>query len=293
MAIVGRHGGGTKIGKMEAAIERMDLLTKKMKKFSPDLLISFCSVDAARVAYGLGIKHIAFSDMPHAHIQLSLTVPLCDKLLTPYIYTKKSFAKYSIKPRNIIQYNAIDAAFTSKYKFSNIVPHIDKSKKVIMIRMAEDQAAYMPNVKYMHIVRAIVEKFKSENVLILSRYKEQKSKLFKMLGKKARIIDMKYDGKALLEMCDVFVGSGGTMTAEAAFMGVPSVHMGIFGKEPHIAYLTRKKLLNGASTPSSMISTIQHLLQEPRSRYEKRAKAVIENMTDPYDALIKTINTLF
>ena len=48
-----------------------------------------------------------------------------------------------------------------------------------------DQAAYMPNVKYMHIVRAIAEKFKSENVLILSRYKDQTSKLFKMLGKKS------------------------------------------------------------------------------------------------------------
>ena len=72
----------------------------------------------------------------------------------------------------------------------------------------------------MHIVRAIAEKFKSENVLILSRYKDQTSKLFKMLGKKARIIDMRYDGKALLEMCDV--GSGGTMTVEAAFMGIPS-----------------------------------------------------------------------
>ena len=142
--------------------------------------------------------------MPHAHIQLSLTVPLCDKLLTPYIYTKKSFAKYSIKPRNIIQYNAIDAAFTSKYKFSNIVPHIDKSKKVIMIRMAEDQAAYMPNVKYMHIVRAIVQKIQSENVLILSRYKDQKSKLCKMLGKKARIIDMKYDGKAIIILVSIW-----------------------------------------------------------------------------------------
>ena len=41
--IVGRHGGGTKAGKMEAAVERMGLLTKKMKKFSPDLGISFCS----------------------------------------------------------------------------------------------------------------------------------------------------------------------------------------------------------------------------------------------------------
>ena len=98
----------------------------------------------------------------------------------------------------------------STEQIRNIVPHIDKSKKVIMIEWP-DQAAYMPNVKYMHIVRAIVEKFKSENVLILSRYKEQKSKLFKMLGKKARIIDMKYDGKALLEMCMCF--TGGTMTA--------------------------------------------------------------------------------
>ena len=291
--IVGRHGGGTKAGKMEAAVERMGLLTRKMKKFSPDLGISFCSPDAARVTFGLGVKHIAFSDMPHARIQMKLTIPLCDKLLVPYIYTKKIFVKYGIEPHNIIRYNAIDSAFTSKYKVSNIAPRIDKSKKVIMIRMAEDQASYMPNIDYMHMVSAIVKKFESENVIILSRYKEQTSKLFKMFGTKAKIIDMKYDGKTLLDMCDVFVGSGGSMTSEAALMGIPSVHMGLFTKEPHIVYLTRKKLLKGASTPSSMISIIQHLLQEPRSKYKKRAKVITSNMTDPYDVLVKTINTLF
>ena len=83
------------------------------------------------------------------------------------------------------------------------------------------------------------------------------------------------------------------MTSEAALMGIPSVHMGLFTKEPHIVYLTRKKLLKGASTPSSMISIIQHLLQEPRSKYKKRAKVITSNMTDPYDVLVKTINTLF
>ena len=57
--------------------ERMGLLTRKMKKFSPDLGISFCSPDAARVTFGLGVKHIAFSDMPHARIQMKLTIPLC------------------------------------------------------------------------------------------------------------------------------------------------------------------------------------------------------------------------
>ena len=104
---------------------------------------------------------------------------------------------------------------------------------------------------------------------------------------------MRYDGKTLLDMCDVFVGSGGSMTSEAALMGIPSVHMGLFTKEPHIVYLTRKKLLKGASTPSSMISIIQQLLQEPRSKYKKRAKVITSSMTDPYDVLVKTINTLF
>ena len=36
-----------------------------------------------------------------------------------------------------------------------------------------------------------------------------------MFGTKAKIIDMRYDGKTLLDMCDVFVGSGGSMTSEA------------------------------------------------------------------------------
>ena len=58
-----------------------------------------------------------------------------------------------------------------------------------------------------------------------------------------------------------------------------------------IVYNT-KKTIEG-STPSSMISIIQHLLQEPRSKYKKRAKVITSNMTDPYDVLVKTINTLF
>ena len=34
---------------------------------------------------------------------------------------------------------------------------------------------------------------------------------------------MSFDGKHLLNNTDVFIGSGGTMTAESALMGIPTI----------------------------------------------------------------------
>ena len=34
---------------------------------------------------------------------------------------------------------------------------------------------------------------------------------------------MSYDGKHLLNNTDIFIGSGGTMTAESALMGIPTI----------------------------------------------------------------------
>ena len=39
-------------------------------------------------------------------------------------------------------------------------------------------------------------------------------------GRKAKIVKMSYDGKHLLKNTDVFIGSGGTMTAESALLGI-------------------------------------------------------------------------
>ena len=38
-----------------------------------------------------------------------------------------------------------------------------------------------------------------------------------------KIIGMSYDGKFLLKNTDVFIGSGGTMVAEAALLGIPTI----------------------------------------------------------------------
>ena len=89
---VGKHGGNDKNGKLCASIERMDKLSRKIKTFQPDVVISYCSPEAARVSFGLGIKHIVFCDSPHANAVMRLTLPLVQKLLTPNIIPKKEFS---------------------------------------------------------------------------------------------------------------------------------------------------------------------------------------------------------
>ena len=144
LIFVGKHGGGDKKSKLKASIERMEKLSKKIKRFEPDLVISFGSPEAARISFGLGIKHIMFCDSPHANAVMKLTLPLIQKLLIPYVIPKKEFSKYGIHEKDIVQYKAIDAVVTMKRKIREDLnsPFKNNNKKNILIRVEEEEAAY-------------------------------------------------------------------------------------------------------------------------------------------------------
>jgi len=50
LIIVGKHGGLKIHSKLSASLHRAKLLSIRIKKFSPDITISFCSPEAARVS---------------------------------------------------------------------------------------------------------------------------------------------------------------------------------------------------------------------------------------------------
>ncbi|MBC8250725.1 MAG: DUF354 domain-containing protein, partial [Candidatus Nitrosopelagicus sp.] len=112
--IIGKHGGRKNVNKLLASLDRSKLLTKKIEKSKPNLLVSFCSPEASRVAYGLGIPHISFSDSPHAEAVMRLSLPYATKLLTPWIFPKTDFTAYGINKKDIIKYKAIDASVIIK-----------------------------------------------------------------------------------------------------------------------------------------------------------------------------------
>ena len=290
LVIIGKHGGAEKHDKLDASLSRSKLLVKKISKFSPDITLSFCSPEAARISYGLGIKHICFSDSPHAENVMRLVVPLVQKLLIPWIIPKKKFTKFGIDQNNIIQYKAIDAATISKRKIKNIKKTV--GKRIILIRLEEDEASYsLKKRPIIPIVKEILKEFSGQEIVIMTRYASQKKYLQQIFQKKIKILSTVVDSKLLLYNADIFIGSGGTMTAESALLGIPTIS---YDAVPNIIedYLVRKKLVMREVNPKKMVSVMKKVFKSSNSRRKNRAKKMMSSMEDPYPILLKTMKSV-
>ncbi len=290
--VVGKHGGGEKFDKLEASLVRMKHLSAMIKKFEPDLAISFCSPEASRITFGMGINHIGFSDSPHATAVMKLSVPLIQKLLVPWIIPKSEFEKFGIDSKNIIQYKSIDAVWLSKRTISNgKLPFPKNGKKTILFRLEEDKAAYSEKKNFsLPLIKELVRKLENETIVVLCRYDSQIKNLRKLFGKKIIILPMSYDGKLLLMNSDVFIGSGGTMTAESAFLGIPTIS---YNAVPNLVedYLVKKRLIVRENNPRRIIRTVRKMLID-KPKKKNRVLKVLDKMEDPYQKLVETIQKL-
>ena len=291
LIFIGKHGGGDKKSKLKASIERIEKLSNRIKKFEPDLVISFGSPEAARISFGLGIKHIMFCDSPHANAVMKLTLPLIQKLLIPYVIPKKEFSKYGINEKDIVQYKAIDAVVTMKRKINENynLPFKNNNRKNILIRVEEEEASYTSkSSKIVPIIQKIVKDYENENIVVLGRYTKQIVNLQKDIGNKVKIVKMSFDGKYLLNNTDIFIGSGGTMTAESALMGVPTIS---YNAVPNIIekFLVKKNIIKRETNPVKISNHIKKIFELNNKQNQKRVKKIVKEMEDPIEKLIKII----
>jgi len=288
--IVGRHGGSDKSGKLLATINRMKSLFKIIQKFNPDLTLSLNSPDAARMAFGLGIKHIAFSNSPFAEKQMRLMLPLLDKLLTPKHIPKKEYTKYGISEKNIIQYNAFDEYVIVKAKpIQNTLPKLNlKKKKTILFRTHESQAAYALKVDTIKIIKKLQKEFPDCNVMVLGRYYDEIKSLKRKLGKQIIVIDKVVDSSEILSLCDVFVGSGGTMTSEAVLRGIPTLSYNATPMHDE-KHLVKLGMLPRAKTPDQIIKLTRKLLNSDKKKIQTKAKKFLDSMENPHSKLFEII----
>jgi predicted glycosyltransferase len=95
-------------------------------------------------------------------------------------------------------------------------------------------------------------------------------------------------GSNLLQNVDVFVGSGGTMTAEAALLGIPTIS---YNAVPNLVqdYLVRKKLVVREANSNKIIARIEKFLSSDNNALQKNAQKTLASMEDPYKKLIQVI----
>ena len=268
-----------------AATKRQAEMIPIVQEFRPHVAVSIASAICARIAFGLGFKHIAVNDSPHSEVAGRLSLPLSYHLLCPWVIPYKAWAKFGIGRKQVTTYRALDpAAWLKREPLPGPVPKLDLRKKTITVRVQESDAPYLARADMSwtdKVLAALITAFPDTNLVALCRYDFQVKEIKDKFGSRCFVPDDVVSGHDLLSRTDLFVGMGGTMSAEAALMGVPTISafQGFLYTD---RYLERNALLARALTPKALVTHAKRFLSVGfRDAYSKRARQILGSMEDP------------
>jgi predicted glycosyltransferase len=294
LTIVGSHGGADRYDKLRESASRIYELAEVVRRFGPDVALTFSSPEGARVAYGLGIKHIGFNDSPHAEAVARLTVPLMSKLFTPWIIPYSAWTTYGIAGKNISRYRALDPAAWLKHEEKPEAQAGDG--KTILLRLEESKASYIADKKLG--TGKMIDDFvnglsDSANIVVLCRYQDQIVEVEARYGSRVRVLKDVVDGTALVRSAHLFIGAGGTMTAEAALLGKPTISIAPIHYYVE-KYLVKAGLVKMAADSKTLVKLSRKMVsdKEYQQKQKKKATRILAGMEDPTGRMMAAVNSL-
>jgi uncharacterized protein len=290
---VGDRGTRGPEDQLLAATRRQADMIPIIQQFRPAVAVSIASAVCARVAFGLGIRHVAVNDSPHSEVAGRLSIPLSYHLLCPWVIPYSAWAKFGIPRKRVSTYRALDpAAWLKRDPLGGPVPRLDGRKKTITVRVQESDAPYLAKADMTwtdKLLSALIDEYPDSNIVALCRYDYQVEEVKGKFGSKCIVPDEVVDGQGLLASTDLFIGMGGTMNAEAALSGVPTISA-FQGSLYTDRYLESKGLVVQALTVPALKSQAKRLLDESRkAEHAKKAKRVLDSMEDPVPKICRSI----
>jgi len=284
LTFVGSRGGKDPLSQFKRSLERMELLLPKVLRFKPDVSVSVASADCARISFGLRVRHVAVNDSPHSLIAGKLSLPLAYHVMAPWIIPYSAWSAFGVSRAQVTKYRALDPASWLKRR-----PRRQSGRRTgrarILVRLEESYAPYLSGSDESwtgKVLSRLAHDYEGQELVALCRYEDQLKGVKKRFGSSFDVPEEVVDGASLIERSDVLVGMGGTMTAEAALLGVPAISA-FQGPELYTErYLLSKGLLLKARTPAEVSRCVRASLDQAyRKRYQKRGRALLDWMEDP------------
>jgi len=300
IAKIGRWGGRSLESKLKASIERMSALLDYVLEIDPDVCLSSGSPEAARICYGLGIPHLIISDTPHSPIN-RLSAPLSEKILTPWVIPREEWIEAGAREESIVRYKSLDPCFWLR--------RLDLDKRVlrklgleegkyVFLRMPETQASYLKasDESFIEVINFLAEKIGNMRLVVSCRYPEQSKLMRKSLRKEnVTIIDELLPGPSIIFYSAFFIGGGGTMTQEAALLGIPSISIYPHKLPTVLDFLRRRMLIVRCEDPRELADLSLRILtnvDEVKKEWKRRAEDLWKLMEDPMKVVLRELGNL-
>ncbi|MGB9756355.1 MAG: DUF354 domain-containing protein [Candidatus Bathyarchaeales archaeon] len=273
--VVGRYNPKSLLSRLREGVRRQLLFCKIFGKAVPDVVVSHCSVDQIRVAFGLGIPIIATVDTPYAEAVNRLTLPLSDYIVASKAIPEKMLQVYNVNGK-IIHFDGVDeVAWIKGFK-----PQVkyEFGSPLIVVREVEEKAAYAKGkLSSINLAKKLTSLGK---VVFLPRYDRKTIK--------GLIIPKGFvDSASLVAQADLFVGVGGTITREAALQGTPAIIINFFQEQHVNDYLADKGFPIFRTEVASVFELAKKLLGN-----KKDVRDLLDKLENPVDVISKTLEKL-
>ena len=223
---VGKHGVSLH-DKLKESTQRVNNLVDIIYDEKVDVALSKHSIELPRISFGLGIPSLYVLDNEHALAANKLTLPLCDRIITPKIIDMWKLMKFGADPNTIISYDGTSELMHFKsFKYNdNIFNDLNlklNHEKTILMRPEPSLASYLNSDCRKSVLTPIVDELKNmANILILPRFKEQ-AEIFEGIDN-VSILKPPVDTSSIIKKVDLVIGAGGTMNREAAILQTPVI----------------------------------------------------------------------
>jgi predicted glycosyltransferase len=237
-AIIGGPSPRSRARKAEVMMARIPLLRRWAQGFRPDIALShnsYAQIVAARV---LGLRVVTAMDyegQPANH----LAFRLADVILMPEALRDSAARKQGASNRRTRFYDGFkEEIYLGDFEPDVTVPSSlgiePDGRRLAVARTPPSRAAYhqFGNPLFGEALETLGNDPDTQTV-VLARHPEQRDAIQALDLKSLVVPDHAIDSRSLMYSADLVVGAGGTMTREAALIGVPTYSV-FAGEQPAV-----------------------------------------------------------
>jgi len=290
--------GKERVEKLSHHLRRVKALAELVEGWGlPDASVAKASPEAARVSFGLGVKHVTLNDNDLSEHVSRLTFSLSDRVIVPEEFGRGRAVALGARADAVVTFRGIfERSHVVDYLESGSfleseVPGLEKFESYLIVRPGDPYASYSTGTPPLaQMISKVLRE--GEGVLLIPRRSEDVAEFRAWLRGDVVTPPGPVDVMELSRGAVAVVSGGGTIAREAALLGVPAITM--FGRELAPNRVLKKRGLLMEATDLSGLREALELARSEKFRefIREESRRFLEESEDAAEVLVRVLSSL-
>ncbi len=292
---VGQRAGG-RLEKLMAHLDRVRTLAEIVHRWRPTVAAAKASPELSRVAFGLGIPAVIINDNDKSYHVSKLTFPLASAVVVPEAFGRERAIELGADPDAVVTFRGVcEVAHVLDYlegrRWGDPLGDLGlEPGGYVVVRPEPKMVAYgswKGESSSLTLIRSIRRGIGDLKLVVFPRDQDEAKA---MSAEGAIVPGGAVDALQILANSTAFIGAGGTMTREAALLGVRTVSL-YPGEDLAVdRELEEAGLIRRLRDVAALGEKIEEVLESPPPRSE--ADLYLRRVDDPAKVMANVVREI-